>query len=81
MKYGTLTCADGFIRLDIHSKDVMLAVCFAIFILQGNNKLKPSILFYFQHWVAPSWHWLTATEIIKVKTIEENRMSWKHVSI
>ena len=37
VKYGTLTCADGFIRLDIYSKDVMLAVCFAIFILQGNN--------------------------------------------
>ena len=39
VKYGTLTCADGFIRLDIHSKDVMLMVCFGIFILQGNNKL------------------------------------------
>ena len=39
VKYGTLTCADGFIKVDIYSKDVMLAVCFAIFILQGNNNI------------------------------------------
>ena len=34
---GTLTCANGFIRIDIHSKDVMLVVCFGIFILQGKS--------------------------------------------
>ena len=37
VKYGTLTCGDGFIRLDIYSKDIMLTVCFGIFILQGKN--------------------------------------------
>ena len=35
VKYGTLTCADGFISLDIYSKDVMLMVSFGIFMLQG----------------------------------------------
>ena len=39
VKYGTLTCADGFIKVDIYSKDIMLAVCFAIFILQGNHNI------------------------------------------
>ena len=38
VKYGTLTCGDGFIRLDIYSKDIMLTVCFGIFILQGKNE-------------------------------------------
>ena len=45
---GTLTCANGFIRIDIHSKDVMLVVCFGIFILQGkSSQVNAFLIFYF----------------------------------
>ena len=37
VKYGTLTCANGLIKLDIYQKDVMLIVMTCILILQGKK--------------------------------------------
>ena len=37
VKYGTLTCANGLISLDIYQKDVMLIVMACILILQGKK--------------------------------------------
>ena len=39
VKYGTLTCAGGFISLDIFQKDIMLVVSVGIIVLQGNIKI------------------------------------------
>ena len=75
-----MTCADGFIKVDIYSKDVMLAVCFAIFILQGNFTLINKFVIWIQHWVVLPWDWLTASVDIKLRIKEENRPSWNNVS-
>ena len=81
MKYGTLTCADGFIKVDIYSKDVMLMVCFGIFILQGNsNFLEFKMIFLFKQLVVPSWDWSLAFGDSKVKRIELTTTNWKNVS-
>lgn len=37
VKYGTLTCANGLIKLDIFQKDIMLIVMACILILQGKK--------------------------------------------
>ena len=69
VKYGTLTCADGFISLDIYSKDVMLMVSFGIFILQGKNIFVEfqTSLNLFQQLVVLLWDWSPVLETTEVK--------------